>query len=380
MADPFDSDLQACRATLRDGSRSFLAAARLLPGRVHRPATALYAFCRVADDLIDRDPGGAAAGLAVLHRRLDGIYAGTPADDPADRALCHVAARHDLPRALLDGLLDGFAWDAEGRRYADLPDLLDYAARVAGTVGAAMAVLMGVRSAGLVARACDLGVAMQLSNIARDVGEDARAGRLYLPLRWLREAGVDPDAFLAAPAPGPAIAGVVRRLLDEAGALYARADDGIAGLPLSCRPGIATARRLYAAIGREVARNGYDSVTRRARVGGGRKILLAGMSVLASPFMARDARCPVPPPLPAARHLVAAVTAGPLPATDVQERAQEGVRDGASDGASEGAPGGAPGGISEGRVSLADRLAHGAGRPAGTGVSRGAVGMDRHSC
>ena len=308
-----DADLRACRDTLRGGSRSFLAAARLLPARVHRPATALYAFCRAADDLIDNDPGGAPAALAVLHRRLDGIYAGHPADDPADRALSRVVARHRLPRALLDAMLDGFAWDAEGRRYPDLPALEEYAARVAGTVGAAMAVLMGARTPDLVARACDLGIAMQLSNIARDVGEDARAGRLYLPLSWLREAGIDPGAFLAAPAHSPAIAGVVRRLLAEAETLYARADAGIAALPLACRPGITIARRLYADIGREVARNGWDSVGKRAHVGAARKVALAGASVLGSPFPLRRTGAALPT-LPAARFLVFAVaSAPPLP-------------------------------------------------------------------
>ena len=98
-------------------------------------------------------------------------------------------------------LLEGFAWGHRGAAATEtLPDdVQDYAARVAGTVGAMMAVLMGARSPEAVARACDLGVAMQFSNIARDVGEDARAGRIYLPLRWLAEAGIDPEAFLASP-------------------------------------------------------------------------------------------------------------------------------------------------------------------------------------
>ena len=317
MSEAFEEDLAACRATLRAGSRSFLAAARMLPARVHRPATALYAFCRVADDLIDADARGAADALAGLRRRLDAIYAGRPMAEAADRALSHVVAHHRLPRALLDALLEGFAWDAGGRRYEDLADLEDYAARVAGTVGAMMAVLMGVRSPGAVARACELGIAMQFSNIARDVGEDARAGRLYLPLRWLREAGIDPDGFLAAPRPSPALAGVVQRLLAEAENLYARADEGIAGLPLACRPGIGAARRLYAAIGREVARNGHDSITARARVSGGRKLALAGLSLLASPFLLDPDRFRSLPPRPAARLLVAAVSSVQAPAKTV---------------------------------------------------------------
>ena len=299
-------DLAACRDLLRTGSRSFFTAALLLPARVHRPATALYAFCRVADDLIDS--GGSHDALAALHQRLDAIYAGRPSAEPADRALAAVVARHRIPRFLLSHLLDGFAWDAAGRRYADLPELLEYAARVAGTVGAMMALLMGVRDPQAVARACDLGMAMQLTNIARDVGEDARAGRLYLPLGWLDEAGIDADAFLADPRPGPALAGIVQRLLAEADHLYARADSGIAALPIGCRPGIATARRLYAAIGHEVARRGYDSVSTRARIGAGGKLALAAGSLLAAPFPGpiMDA-----PPLAAARDLVAAIPGAP---------------------------------------------------------------------
>jgi phytoene synthase len=272
----FYGDLLACRAALRGGSRTFFAAARVLPPRVSRPATALYAFCREADDAIDCGTGT----LASLHLRLDLIYAGRPQPRPADRALAEVVARFDLPRMLLDALLDGFAWDGEGRRYETLAELQDYAARVAGTVGAIMALLMGARTPALVARACDLGTAMQLTNIARDVGEDARAGRLYLPQAWLRDEGIDPAAWLREPQFSPALGRVVQKLLGVADALYRRADTGIAGLPWDCRPGIAVARLLYAQIGVEVARTGHDSVTRRAVVTGGRKLALFGKGVL----------------------------------------------------------------------------------------------------
>ena len=273
----FYADLLACREALRGGSRTFFAAARVLPTRVGRPATALYAFCREADDAIDCGGGS----IDELHERLDRIYAGRPSPRPADRALAEVVSRFDLPRTLLDALLEGFAWDAEGRRYDTLAELQDYAARVAGTVGAMMAVLMGARTPALVARACDLGTAMQLTNIARDVGEDARAGRLYLPQAWLVEAGIDPDAWLQAPHFSPALGRVVQKLLGAADALYRRADSGIAGLPWDCRPGIGAARLLYAQIGAEVARNDYDSVTRRAVVPGRRKLALLGRAVVA---------------------------------------------------------------------------------------------------
>ncbi|GAC1340622.1 MAG: phytoene/squalene synthase family protein [Acetobacteraceae bacterium] len=316
MGESFAADLAACRSLLRGGSRSFYAASLLLPGRVRRPATALYAFCRIADDLIDH--GDPVPALAQLHRRLDAIYAGRPAPDPADRALAVVVERCGIPRLLLDRLLEGFGWDAEGRRYEDLPALEAYAARVAGTVGAMMAVVMGVREAETLARACDLGVAMQLTNIARDVGEDARAGRLYLPLSWMREAGLDPETWLARPAANPALGQVVARLLREADRLYARADAGVAALPLDCRPGIGTARRLYAEIGHAVASGGFDSVTVRARVGLARKLGLAGRSLLAAPFPVAGSGAP---PLDATRELVAvAVAANLLPRPGLGER------------------------------------------------------------
>jgi phytoene synthase len=309
MVDAIDpADLAACRTLLAGGSRSFHAASRLLPRTVMAPATALYAFCRVADDLIDA-PGGAAA-LPALHRRLDRIFAGLPDAHPADRALSAVVGHYRMPRALLDGLLEGFAWDAAGRRYETLADLQAYAARVAGTVGAMMAVLMGARAADVVARACDLGVAMQLSNIARDVGEDARAGRLYLPLEWLREAGIDPVGFMARPAFSPALGGVVRRLVDEADALYARADAGIAALPLACRPGIGAARRLYAGIGHRVAARGGNSVDGRAVVPGSRKLLALGRATLLAVVPGGSIAAPA---LPAVRHLVMAVANAPAP-------------------------------------------------------------------
>lgn len=320
--DPAEADdLAACRAMLRTGSRSFHAAATLLPRSVRDPACAVYAFCRVADDAVDGDGatapggvtarGGGEAAVARLRERLGRAYAGRPLPRPEDRALARVVARHAVPRALLDALLEGFDWDASGRRYETLADLRAYAVRVAGSVGAVMAVLMGARAPEAVARACDLGVAMQLTNIARDVGEDARAGRLYLPRGWLREAGLDPDAWLARPVFDPALGEVVRRLLHAADELYTRADSGVAGLPAACRPGIGAARLLYAEIGREVARAGFDSVARRVRVPAGRKAALLARG-LARSFA--PVSVPPAPPLEEARFLVEAVCAGSVPA------------------------------------------------------------------
>src|SRR5579875_812979 len=271
-----DADLAACRRTLRGGSRSFFAASLLLPVRVRAPASALYAFCRIADDAIDCAPNRATqiAQLAHLHARLHRAAQGHPADHPIDRALAWAIARHAIPVVHLESLLEGLQWDAEGRRFEDLDALRAYASRVAGTVGMMMAAVMGVRDPVMLARACDLGIAMQFTNIARDIGEDARAGRIYLPLAWLRRAGIDPDAWLAAPRHDAALAALVARLLQEADQLYRRAESAIALLPPDCRRAIRAASRLYAAIGDEITRADCDAVSRRAVVPTPRKLRL----------------------------------------------------------------------------------------------------------
>ncbi|MCG6896739.1 MAG: phytoene/squalene synthase family protein, partial [Thiocapsa sp.] len=301
------ADVAACRELLRGGSRSFYAASFLLPQRIRDPAIALYAFCRIADDAVDcagNDPSAQARALDELHDRLDRVYDGRPSDAYTDRALTDVVESFAIPKALLEALLEGFEWDAQGRRFEDLSGVYDYSARVAGTVGAMMAALMGARTSQLVARACDLGVAMQLTNIARDVGEDARNGRLYLPMQWMREAGIDPEAWLASPVFNEDLAGVIERLLRAADGLYVRSDVGIAGLPFGCRAGINAARYLYAEIGRQVERQGLDSVSRRAVVPGSRKVqLLApilGTAVLSPRYVSA-------PPLEETRFLVDAV-------------------------------------------------------------------------
>jgi len=263
-------DVAACRNMLRGNSKTFFVASLLLPKSVREPASALYAFCRMADDAVDLDTvatkDSKAKQVAILQERLERVYAERPFNDAPDRAFSRVVAQYQIPRAIPDALIEGFAWDADERRYQTVGCLTEYAARVAGTVGAMMAILMRTREASAVARACDLGVAMQLSNIARDIGEDARAGRIYLPLDWVREEGIDVEAWLAKPVHSPALGRVVKRLLDEASMLYSRVADGVAVLPKSCQPGINAARFLYEEIGREVERANLDSVSQRAVV------------------------------------------------------------------------------------------------------------------
>ena len=297
-------DIDACHALLARGSKSFSSAGRLFPRRVRDAAAVLYAFCRVADDAVDLDDS--ADRVERLRRRLCRVYAGDGLDGPVERAFADLVRVHDLSIEVFDALLEGFEWDVEGRAYETLSETLAYAARVASTVGAAMTAIMDRREPFMIARACDLGLAMQLTNIARDVGEDARNGRVYLPAEWLRAEGVDPADLVRDPRPLPGVTSAVLRLLDAADMLYARADAGIAALPSDVRPAIYAARYIYADIGRVIRAHDGDSVTSRAVVSGSRKAALLGRALLTTWSTPGEAL--YAPPAPEVQFLVAALS------------------------------------------------------------------------
>ncbi len=298
------TDTIQCEELMRGGSKSFFAASRVLPKRVRNPAIALYAFCRLMDDIVD-EGGEDIRIIQTLQQRLDLIYEGNPVDVPADRALTKVVQQYKIPKTLLEALLEGFAWDKLGRRYNSIEDLYDYAARVAGTVGAMMALIMGTRQQVPLARACELGLAMQLTNIARDVGEDARNGRLYLPLNWMREEGIDPDAWLKDPIFTPQIARVVHRVLQTTDLLYQRSQTGIAQLPRDCRAAIYGARLVYAQIGRQIEKQDLNSVSQRAIVSSTKKKMLM-LKALSATVHIEKAKTDLEP-IEAIKYLVEAV-------------------------------------------------------------------------
>ncbi len=281
--DPAEGALLA--RTIRAGSKSFDTACMLLPARYRLAARALYAFCRTSDDAVDEAAPGTRATVA-LRARLDAIYDGRPGNRLEDRAFALVAQAYRIPFEIPDALIEGFEWDEAGRRYQEFDDVLDYAARVAGTVGVMMCLIMGRRDRHVLERAAELGLAMQLTNIARDVGEDAARGRIYLPLAWMQEAGIDPELFLARPRMCPQIGSVVSRLLAEASRLYRSGLEGLPGLPPACRPAVCSAGLIYRAIGSRIEANGFDSVSQRARTSTVEKLALTAIAFPAafSPF------------------------------------------------------------------------------------------------
>lgn len=259
-------DRLACRAWIQRHSKSFFLSSLLLPARVRQASWALYAFCRRADDAVDEERDGGLARVESLRARLERVYAGRADDDPIDRAFAAVVERHAIPRALPEALLAGMEMDARGTRYDGDDGLVVYCFRVAATVGLMMTRVMGASDDVAYLRAADLGVAMQLTNIARDVGEDERRGRVYLPASLLASVGGDRKA-------------AVRALLARAEAHYRAADRGVPLLPGDCRFAIASARNIYSAIGGAIARNGYDSVTQRAYVSLPRKLALVARAL-----------------------------------------------------------------------------------------------------
>ncbi len=268
---------------IEKGSKSFAMAAKLLPRDVRYDAMMLYAWCRHCDDVIDDQILGFAKQTASAEtpaERLAQLCDKTKralegdADEPVFIALGRVARKHGIPERHPMELLRGFEMDVDGRVYETLEDTLDYCYHVAGVVGVMMAMIMGVRERPTLNRASDLGIAFQLTNISRDVIEDARGGRCYLPREWLQEAGLS-EANLAEPEHRLAVFQATRKLLREADEYYQSALFGMQRLPLGAAVGIGAARRVYRDIGRVVTNRGESAWDGRAIVGRSRKLAAA---------------------------------------------------------------------------------------------------------
>ena len=277
------------RRVLAAKSKSFALAGRVLGGDARDRAAVVYAFCRRADDAIDlAPPGRHAAALTRLREELDALYGGLPTGDAVLDAFGEVARACRIPREYPAELFAGLEMDARGVRYASLAELGEYCYRVAGTVGLMMCHVLGLHHDRALPRAVHLGVAMQLTNICRDVAEDWELGRLYLPADMLAEEGAAGlTGALGGPFPPEArqpVARVVRRLLAEAACYYASADRGIVDLPPRAAFAVRTARLVYAAIGDQLAAQGHDPLAGRAVVPRGKKLALLALAGVGGAF------------------------------------------------------------------------------------------------
>ncbi|UCG75391.1 MAG: phytoene/squalene synthase family protein [Gemmatimonadota bacterium] len=271
--------VSVCYEVIRAHSKSFSLASRLLAPDVRDRAVAVYAWCRRADDAIDlAGPAGPQVALSVLRSELDEMYAGREVGEPVLRQFQRTVWERGIPRRYADDLLAGMAMDVAGQRYETLEPLLQYCYCVAGSVGLMMCHVMGVRDEGAMRNAAHLGMAMQLTNICRDVKEDWERGRLYIPDAVLASFGIPRLAGrLGEPFPPSArlpVARAIGCLLDEADRYYASGDEGLAALSWRSALAIRTARTVYASIGDRIRQVRCDPLAGRAFVPLSRKLVL----------------------------------------------------------------------------------------------------------
>lgn len=275
--------VEAAYRSIKHGSKSFSAASQLFGKTERERAWLLYAWCRACDDLIDgQDHGSSPGGASNPQERLAAIrdltaraIGGGPTGDPAFEALRIVAQETGLTQDMADDVIAGFELDTQDWRPRTEADLLRYCFHVAGAVGVMMAIVMGVQpeDEDTLDRACDLGLAFQLANIARDISDDDAAGRCYLPVEWLVQADIPPGE-LTKPHYRSALVPMVARLCDLAEQYEASARIGAARLPFRQRWAILSAAGIYGAIGREVRAKGPHAWDHRVHISRSQKLAL----------------------------------------------------------------------------------------------------------
>lgn len=260
------------RQAIERGSKSFRAASQLFDPVTRERAWLLYCWCRHCDDVCDGQVygfgGGVRGEIEELRTKTRQAAAHVDMAELPFRALSQLLSEAPIPERLLDDHLEGFFLDESGWRPESEEDLIRYCYHVAGAVGCMMAILMGVPADDeeTLARAADLGIAFQLSNIARDLREDHDSGRCYLPRAWLAEFGID-RADLFKPEHAAVLTTFVRRLVALVEQYERSARRGVGRLPFRSRLGVLTALRIYGAIGRKVERLGPAAWDERVSVG-----------------------------------------------------------------------------------------------------------------
>lgn len=259
---------------------SFYWAMRLLPRAKREAMFAVYAFCRAVDDIADGElpPDRKIAALAGWRREIDGLYAGRP-EDPVARALAAPVARFGLRKEDFLAVIDGVEMDARGPIVAPtMAELELYCARVAGAVGCLSVRIFGAPQPEGDQLAAELGEAVQLTNLLRDIAEDAAVGRLYLPRELLAEAGIPPSVALARD--HPRLADVCDRLARRAEARFAAAERTLAGLSRRDLKPARIIRAIYRRLLQRLTERGFRTLEPAVRLGRGEKLAIALRNLL----------------------------------------------------------------------------------------------------
>ena len=264
-----------CGEITRMHSKSFALCTRFLPPAKRRAVWAVYAFCRTADDIVDRNTAAAGrlAALDAWEAELRAAYAGR-ANNPIFVAFADAAARYGVPLAAALDLLRGARLDVTVSRYATYDDVREYCYLVASTVGVLVTPILGALDGAAVKDAITLGAAMQLTNILRDVGEDAGLNRIYLPADEMERFGYS-EADLFAGTVDERFVALMRFQIERARGLYRDAEPGIALLQPESRYAVRLALHLYQGILGAIEANRYDVFTKRAYVPARTKLLTA---------------------------------------------------------------------------------------------------------
>ncbi|CAE79594.1 phytoene/squalene synthase family protein [Bdellovibrio bacteriovorus] len=271
-----NQDLELHKQSIQKGSKSFALASLFFSKQQKLAAWKLYSWCRYCDDQID------GAAVSTAPRRLQELIQLTRSlpQDPAAmpfqfRGLRDVLSAHHIPAQYPLDLLRGMEMDVQNRRYQTLQDLEEYCYCVAGVVGLMMCHIMGVRSDQALRHAIAMGNAMQLTNICRDIREDANLGRCYLPQEWLKQAGMT-ETTLFLPEHRGSLVTIQERLLQRADELYAEGFAGLRFLSLRSCWAVLIAAKVYSYIGELIRRDSDRGLTRRIHVSFWKKIVLIG--------------------------------------------------------------------------------------------------------
>ena len=279
--------IRECQKIIDVHSRSFSLAARFLAPDVHDRAVVLYAWCRRADDAVDlTGPAEGRQALARLRDELDRVYSDQPLEEPVLNAFREVVRMGRINRAYTEEMLEGLDMDVRGERYLYMEPFLQYCYRVAGTVGLMMCHVMGMRDETAIRNAVHLGIAMQITNICRDVEVDWNNGRLYIPDEILAACGM-PDLHQRLGEPFPEEARepcrqAIQVLLREADGFYRSGYDGLGALSWRSSLSILIAGRVYQEIGARLAELDHDPLAGRAIVSRRRKVELTARCLLQS--------------------------------------------------------------------------------------------------
>ena len=267
--------VRSCRDLTRAHSKTFYLGSRLFPGHQRAAVWAVYAACRLGDDIADEGPpAGRRAALDAWWAQVAAALAGHPSDHPVYAALGWAAQHYPIPESAFHELYLGLGMDLADQRYASMDELSLYCRRVAGVVGFMIAPICGYEGgAATLDRALQLGQAMQLTNILRDVGEDLERGRIYLPADLMAHHGVS-EGHLHSGRVTPEYGELMRHLSAQARAWYAAGRSGLPRLRGSGRLAVATAARAYEGILDALEAQGYDNFRQRAHVSGPRKLLM----------------------------------------------------------------------------------------------------------